>query len=987
MDDQLKKILSVSEGEKFEYDPSLTWVDLFLAQVKEHPQQIAVEDEEGTLTYRELNEASDRIAGYLLSSGLKPDEFIGVRMSRNKGFSAVTLGIHKAGGAYVPIDLDYPPERVTYMLADSETRIIMNDETAADAVRTGAPLSPDQYRCRPDSSAYMIYTSGSTGRPKGVMIQHKALLNFVHFIRERWHLTSDSRIACHSNFAFDASVEDLYPVLTAGGTLVIVPEEIRKDIFEMRDFIQKRQITGGCYSTRFGQILAMDHELDVSYICLGGEAMTSVPKVTGSVYNTYGPTEFTVDATYFELEKGKEYNPIPIGRPLYNCAAFIMDENLELLPLGEIGELCLSGPQLALGYWKRPDLTAEKFTEARIAEGDVRKIYRTGDLARYNEEGQLEFCGRGDSQVKLRGFRIELEEVESAALKYPGIRQAAADVRKDTLCLYYTAEKEIDENALKEFMARTLTDYMLPGWFGRMEKMPETPNGKLDRKALPEPVMNVRKTPYEAPTNDTERKLCSAMEEVLGAEDNTIGIHDDFFELGGDSIKAMMVMSLAGLEGLSARMIFRYKTPAAIAEDLSALKADDMRAYEAEARMRKLPAHRGQILMIDDQFEAVRSCMYNLSCFYRIGAKLDPRKLAEAVDAAVQQHPGLCSAFDFDEEGNIILYTRPDFPGKTEVAEITREEMEKLPETLQQPFTLFGKPLFRSKVYCCGDEIRLFLDMHHTVSDGTSISVLLTDIAKAYWGEEMVPDYFYSYLRKEHEGRGTAEFRKAWKYFRDLLGNTDWCRIPTPDFETVEPDCASEFLENVMTTRQMEEAEKRTGYSRNVIAIAAVMMALREYCGRDEICVDYINNNRIEKYLQSTVGLVYKTLPVAVELNRYPDPEHLLPEVNRQVIDSFVNSICDYQAEVATMDEDCIAVNYVAELGSAENLKGFEAEEIHVGQEDDTMGGHADLYFEENEGMVTLHLDYLKQAYKKENMQAFIRLCAKTLKQITGVNE
>jgi len=222
MDDQLKRILSVSEGEKFEYDSSLTWVDLFLAQAKEHPQDIAVEDAEGTLTYRELDEASDRIAGYLLSSGLKPDKFVGVRMSRNKGFPAVALGIHKAGGAYVPIDLDCPPEQVTYMLSDSEARIIMNDDSAADAVRTGNPLSPADYRCRPDSLACMIYSSGSTGRPKGVMIQHKALLNFVHSIRERWHLTSDSRITCHSDFAVDASVEELYPVLTAGGTLVIV---------------------------------------------------------------------------------------------------------------------------------------------------------------------------------------------------------------------------------------------------------------------------------------------------------------------------------------------------------------------------------------------------------------------------------------------------------------------------------------------------------------------------------------------------------------------------------------------------------------------------------------------------------------------------------------------------------------------------------------------------------------------------------------------
>ena len=224
MDDQLKRILSVSEGEKVEYDLSCTWVDLLMKMVKEHPQDIAVEDAESTLTYRELDEASNRIAGYLLSSGLKQDGFVGVRMSRNKGFPAVILGIHKAGGACVPIDPDCSLERATYMLADSGARIIINDDSAADAVRTGTPLSPADYCCRPENPACMFYTSGPTDRPEGVMIRHKALLNAVHFVRERQHLTADCRIECHSNFALEASAEELYPVLTVGGTLVIVPE-------------------------------------------------------------------------------------------------------------------------------------------------------------------------------------------------------------------------------------------------------------------------------------------------------------------------------------------------------------------------------------------------------------------------------------------------------------------------------------------------------------------------------------------------------------------------------------------------------------------------------------------------------------------------------------------------------------------------------------------------------------------------------------------
>ena len=423
---ETRKILAISEGERYAYDTSETWVDLFKKQVQLHPQKVAVADEGSSMSYSELDEASDKIATYLLEHGLKKEAFVAICMGRCKEFMAAALGVHKAGGAYVPIDLDYPAARVAYMLEDSEAGIVLTEKLVRQALETCAPLPAENYGCTPEGLAYMIYTSGSTGKPKGVMIQHKALVNFVHFIRERWHLTEKSRIACHSNFAFDASVEDLYPALTAGGCVYIVPEEARRDIFEMKAFLKQHEINGGCYSTQFGQMLAAGSEpLELDYLCVGGEAMTRQLNVRGSVYNTYGPTEFTVDATYFELEQGKEYTPIPIGRPLYNCAAFVLGGNRELLPLGEVGELCLSGPQLAKGYWKRPELTAEKFVEVKIADGDVRRVYRTGDLARYNEAGRLEFFGRMDFQVKLRGFRIELGEVESAALKYPGIIQAA----------------------------------------------------------------------------------------------------------------------------------------------------------------------------------------------------------------------------------------------------------------------------------------------------------------------------------------------------------------------------------------------------------------------------------------------------------------------------------------------------------------------------------------------------------------------------------
>ena len=321
--DEVQELLALSRGETFTYDTTKTWIDLFKEQVALHPDRPAVVATDGTYTYRELDEASDAVARYLIAKGLQPDTFIAIRMDRSRMFMAAALGAHKASVAYVPIDQDYPAERVEYMMEDSEAALTLNEAAVREAV--ASCTAGDLRVASPETLAYMIYTSGSTGKPKGVMIQHKALLNFVHFIRKEWHLTDDSRIACHSNFAFDAAVEDLYPVLTVGGAMYIVPEPARMDIGLLRQYLTDNAITGGSYSTQLGQLLGSGEPLDVDYIVLGGEKMTTTPQTTGRVLNAYGPTEFTVDSTYFEVDKTRHYDNIPIGRPLYNLMALVLD--------------------------------------------------------------------------------------------------------------------------------------------------------------------------------------------------------------------------------------------------------------------------------------------------------------------------------------------------------------------------------------------------------------------------------------------------------------------------------------------------------------------------------------------------------------------------------------------------------------------------------------------------------------------------------------
>lgn len=982
------RILQLSQGEQLAYDASLTWVDIFRQRAAEHPEAPAVADEGSSMTYGELEEASDKIAAWLLEQGVWENEFVAVRMGRVKEYIAVLLGIHKAGAAYMPIDLDYPAERADYMMADSGVRLVFTEELTAKVL--GAPVlsSPVRSRLSPEHYAYMIYTSGSTGRPKGVVIQHKALLNFVLSVRQMWQLTEKSRIACHINFSFDASGENLYPVLTAGGCLLIVPEEARRDVLEMKKFIWEHRVSGCSFPTRFGQILAGGKDpLELDCMSMGGEAMTLMPNVRGRVYNAYGPTEFTVGSVYFCPEKGREYHPIPIGRPIQNCAGYIVDEGGRLLPRGMAGELCLSGPQMAWGYWQRPELTAEKFTELTLSDGKKVKIYHTGDLARYNEEGQLEFLGRTDFQVKLRGFRIELGEVEERGAKYPGILHAVAEVKKNTLCLYYTSEGEIAEDKLRAFMGETLAEYMVPGLLIHLAEMPMTTSGKIDRKRLPAPDFSVRHTEYEAPVGRTEEALCHAFEKVLGLEAGSIGRNDDFFLLGGDSIKALLVMTNAGIEGLSAKTIFKCKTARNVAEDLAARTEEDLEAYEERARQMVLPATRGQVLMVDYQFLNPNSTMYNLSALYRMGAGVEAERLARAVDEAARNHPSLSFCIEFNEDMDVVQRIEPSFLSKTEIQDIVQEDLERLSHTLMQPFTLFRSSLFRSKIFRCGEKLYLFLEMHHIISDGTSWSIFLEDIARAYRGKALEPDYYCSFVLKEHEKLGTKEDKEAEQYFRKLFGDREWCMVPTPDFDSLKADLkGEEFEENVVPVARMAEAEQQLGASRTVLAIAAALLALQEYCGKSHVTVDYMNNNRMEPYLANTVGLVYRMLPVAVDLESFSTAERLLQEVERQVVAGLSNIAHNYGADQSSpLVDDAMMVNYTADLGDASRVEGLPMEELSLTSERSGATGNVDMYLSEADGGINIDIEYQKRAYADGSMRKFLDIYIKHLKALTEV--
>ena len=589
-DEERDRVVAISQGERMDYDASATFPSLFMQQAASRGDATAVADEQGTYTYTQLNLLTGALAQALIDLGVQPNHFVSIMLGYQKEFLVAAIAVEKSGGAYVPLDYDYPNDRLLYMLEDSESQVLITshaiyDEKNAegeftaknilfidDFLRDAKPTASDAElnRAEPDNLAYMIYTSGSTGKPKGVMIPHRAKAHFVTFIAREWRHTENSRICCHSSFSFDASIEDLYPVLTVGGTLYVVPQEARKDLALLHQFIEKNHITGGCYTTQLGQMLLQQYpDLPVDYLVVGGEKMTVAPECRCRLINTYGPTEFTVDATYYDVEPGKHYRNIPIGRALHNLSAYVVDTYGHLVPQGVPGELCMAGVQMAAGYWKREDLTQTAFSEISVAGKSV-KVYHTGDLVRYNEAGAIEYLGRIDTQVKLRGFRIELGEIETLIGKYPGILMESVQVREvagvQHLCAYYTASTAIDADALRSFLAESLTDYMVPTGYMQLDEMPLTPNGKVDRRKLPDPE-NTFELENVAPRNNSERKLLELSTTILqqsagGGKVPDFGVTDDLVLLGMNSILAMRLAAQADKEGIALKVndILKHRT-------------------------------------------------------------------------------------------------------------------------------------------------------------------------------------------------------------------------------------------------------------------------------------------------------------------------------------------------------------------------------------------------------------------------------------------
>jgi amino acid adenylation domain-containing protein/thioester reductase-like protein len=595
---------------EYDYPKDKTIHQLFEEQVLKTPGNIAVVYEDTKLTYQELNNKANQLAHYLLNSyEVKPDDLIVLCLDRSEYTIITMLAVLKAGGAYVPIDPNYPDERIRYILSDSNSKVILINNVnkkrlhqivatkneSIDIVVVDSKRIQNKLIKQKDTNpiavttsnnlVYVIYTSGTTGNPKGVMIEHHSLLNYVIYLIKKNNLNNQSRGSQYANFGFDAAVIDTFPILLSGGVLYIVEDINKLDLLAINDFFIQNNITYTFLPTQIAENFFELQNTSLKKIIVGGDKLQKFVSKTYEIINAYGPTEATVQVTEFAVDKA--YANIPIGKPINNVKCYIVDNNLKSLPAGVIGELVVGGEVLARGYYNQPELTVKKFianpfqTEKEKAQNKNSRIYKTGDLVRMLSDGNLEYIGRNDFQVKIRGFRIELGEIENKLLSYPEIKQAAVLVKegmKDSsanisdkyIVAYYVADKKLKEIEIYNYLASQLPEYMLPSMLIYLNKLPLTINGKLDRSALPELKFEIDNR-CVAPRNEREQLICEAFTKILGLE--RISINDDFFKLGGNSLKAITLTSiLQNNFDVKIAHIFNLRTPLKLAEYLQESK-------------------------------------------------------------------------------------------------------------------------------------------------------------------------------------------------------------------------------------------------------------------------------------------------------------------------------------------------------------------------------------------------------------------------------
>lgn len=941
--EEYKLLVEDYNATTLQYTTETNLVTLFEQEVQKHPHRLSVCYGEEKLTYEELNKQSNKIANYLISEGIVHGNIVGLMFERSVNMIVSILGVLKTGAAYLPIDPNLPEQRISYMLNNSSAAFLLTQNTFSERFTAYLPVqvidSPKinqqisgniSVEIHATDMAYCIFTSGSSGKPKGVMMNHRSVINLVKGLEEKvYNSYKDEilKVALLASFSFDASVQQIYGCLLQGHSLYIVDDESRGDGIKLKSFYKKNNIDVSdgtpTHLRLIVDTLGQDASLgNFSSWILAGEALPKelVKKFYGLVddkvqlYNFYGPTETCVDSTSYQVDRDRldDYPFIPIGKPLPNERIYIVDTYGNLVPTGVIGELCIAGDGLAQYYVGDERTSSQKFRSEWIL--DEERIYLTGDMARWLPDGNLEYCGRIDDQIKLRGYRIELSEIEHQLNTFRDINHSVVELKESEdekyLVAYYESSTTYRVADIRHHLAQYLPDYMVPSYYMQLEKLPLNSNGKVDKNSLPDYKVDLQDD-YVAPETETEKKLVKIWEEVLKVDSSLIGATSNFFDLGGQSLKLVFLANRIRETfkiSLSLTKLIANKNIQELAKNIDAgLEEDYFKIPEAK-KMDFYPLSSTQKKFYFLHQLNKNSTVYNQPQAFMLMGTLNKQKLTETFLEVIGHHEIFRVCFKLVADFPMQFITE-EVPFEIEFFNATIEESSEIISKFIRPFDLSSAPLLRVGLIQINEEKHILItDRHHIISDGVSLGIFIRDVITLYKGNKLSPVQLqykdYAVWQESNKFKKNLEIQK--QYWKELFATPPSILKLQTDFERpsviTHNGAGIDFEIGIEQTKKLNNLAKSLNTTLFSVILGALKIMLYKLTNQKDIIVGTPVSGRRHADLENMLGVFINVLALRNNID-YDDSLHtFLKRVNQNLMKSLENQDYPYEKLVDDLD-------------------------------------------------------------------------------------